>query len=329
MPNRNFIVVIGASAGGNIAIPQLLKQLGPELNVAVLIVFHLAKMSVAELFLKRIQKSTELKCEVARNGVTIKRGHAYLAAPDHHLLLKDSKLMLGKGPMENRYRPSIDATFRSAAAYHDHKVIGIVLSGMLEDGAAGMVAIKRSGGTCIVQDPNETLYSDMVQAVARSFKPDFTVPVEKMGDIIQKVVKKPPRKSRIPKDVKLESQIAERVSIGIDDMKKIGDNSIYSCPDCGGGLWEMKSNGVKRYRCHVGHAFTEVGLLSGMQASTETALWTALRIIEERRNVLKSLAEKEKGREKQGARRYLKRINELETQIQHIKRVLFNIESDV
>jgi two-component system chemotaxis response regulator CheB len=328
MAERNFIVAIGASAGGNVAIPQLLKQLNADLNIVVLIVFHMAKMSVAELFLKRLQKFTALKCGLARNGEAIKRGHLYLAAPDHHLLMKDSKLMLGKGPMENRYRPSIDATFRSAAAYHDHKVIGIVLSGMLEDGAAGMLAIKRAGGTCIVQDPNETDYSDMVLAVARNFKPDFTVPVERMGEVIEKIVNKPPRKSRIPKDIKLESQIAERVSIGMDDMKKLGENSIYSCPDCGGGLWEMNSNGVKRYRCHVGHAFTEAGLLSGMQASTETALWTALRIIEERRNVLKSLAEKEKGRGKLASKRYVKRIKELETQIQHLKKVLFNTESD-
>jgi two-component system chemotaxis response regulator CheB len=328
MSERSFIVVIGASAGGNIAIPQLLKQLDPALNIAVLVVFHLAKMSVAELFLRRLQKSTTLKCELSRNEVTFKRGHVYLAAPDHHLLVRNSKLMLGKGPMENRYRPSIDATFRSAAAYHDHKVIGIVLSGMLEDGAAGMLAIKRAGGTCIIQDPNETDYSDMVEAVMRNLKPDFTVPIEQMGDVIEKIIKKPPRKSRIPKDVKLESQIAERVSIGMDDLKKLGMNSVYSCPDCGGGLWEMNSNGVKRYRCHVGHAFTEGGLLSGMQASTETALWTALRIIEERCNVLKSLAEKEKGRGNQTTKRYAKRIKELETQIQHLKKVLFNTESD-
>jgi two-component system chemotaxis response regulator CheB len=328
MAERNFIVAIGASAGGNVAIPQLLKQLNANLNIVVLIVFHMAKMSVAELFLKRLQKFTALKCGLARNGEAIKRGHLYLAAPDHHLLMKDSKLMLGKGPMENRYRPSIDATFRSAAAYHDHKVIGIVLSGMLEDGAAGMLAIKRAGGTCIVQDPNETDYSDMVQAVIRNLKPDFTIPVDQMGEVIERVTKKPPRKSRIPKDIKLESQIAERVSIGMDDLKKLGENSIYSCPDCGGGLWEMNSNGVTRYRCHVGHAFTEAGLLSGMQASTETALWTALRIIEERRNVLKSLAEKEKGRGSLARKRYMKRIKELETQIQDLKTVLFNTESD-
>jgi two-component system chemotaxis response regulator CheB len=329
MAQGKFIVVIGASAGGTVALPDLLSQLKPQMNIAVFVVIHIAKKTVGEMFVKRVQKYTELKCKLPKHGEAVKAGVVYVAKPDHHLLLKNNKIVLGKGPMENRYRPSIDALFRSAAAQYDHKVIGIVLTGMLEDGAVGMLAIKRSGGTCIVQDPNEAQHPDMPNAVLKNLKPDYISPVSEMGDAIMKIITNPPRKSKIPHDIKKESEISERVQIGIDNLKQIGEHSLYSCPDCGGGLWQMKNNGETRYRCHVGHAYTEDGLISTMVLNTETALWTALRIIEERRNLLKTLADKEKTKgNKRVGTRYSQRVKELELQIEHLKQVLFSTEGD-
>jgi two-component system chemotaxis response regulator CheB len=329
MPAGIFFVVIGTSAGGSMALPQLLGGIKPDLNVAVFVVIHMAKRSVGDILVKRLQRQTKLKCKVATHGETIKKGHVYLARPDHHLMLSKKNIILGKGPMENRYRPSIDGLFRSAAAAHDHKVIGIVLTGMLEDGAAGLLAIKRSGGTCIVQDPNEAQYPDMPNAALQSVKPDFIIPIDEMGEAIEKVVRKPPKKAAVPDDVKQEAKISARVLIGIDNLENIATHSLYSCPDCGGGLWEMKANGITRYRCHVGHAFTEDALATSMQVSTESALWTAMRIIEERKNLLKTLAAKEKTKgSKQVSRRYTQRIKELETQVQQLKSVLFRTETD-
>jgi two-component system, chemotaxis family, protein-glutamate methylesterase/glutaminase len=329
MADPKFIIVIGTSAGGTLVLPKLLAQLKHDMNVAVFIVIHMPKRSVADMLVRRLQKYTALKCKIPANQESIKPSHIYLAKPDHHLIVKEEKVLLGKGPMENRYRPSIDTLFRSAAAEFDHKVIGIVLTGLLEDGAAGMVSIKRSGGTLIVQDPNEAEYPDMPNAVLNNVKVDHVIPVEQMGTAIAKIIAKPPKKSKIPGDVKKEAQIAERVQIGIDQLSRISEHSVFSCPDCGGGLWEMTSNGNTRYRCHVGHGFSENGLLASMEATTEAALWTAMRIIEERRNLLKKLAEKEKSNgSKTVAARYKQRIKELSLQIDQLKKVLFSSQTD-
>jgi two-component system, chemotaxis family, protein-glutamate methylesterase/glutaminase len=325
----NFILVIGTSAGGTMVIPELLSQLRKEMNMAVFVVIHMTKRSVGDMFVKRAQKNTVFKCKIPRNGEAVKAGMVYFAKPDHHLLVKENKIILGKGPMENRYRPSIDALFRSAAAGFDHKVIGVILTGMLEDGVAGMVAIKRSGGHCIIQDPNEAQYSDMPQAALRNVKADYVVSVERMGDAIANIIAAPGKKSKIPDDVKREAQISQRVLTGIDLVSDLGSHSLFSCPDCGGGLWRVGSNGNPHYRCHVGHVFTENSLLGAMEVSTESALWTAMRIIEEKRNLLKNLAAKETANgNKQVASRYRKRIKELEAQIQQLKNVLFSSQQD-
>jgi two-component system, chemotaxis family, protein-glutamate methylesterase/glutaminase len=331
MPHRKFIVVIGTSAGGGTLLPELIKQFRDDMNIAVFLVMHLSKMEVGDMLVARLQNYTSLKCKIASDGEPVQTNHVYIARPDYHLLLKKNRIRLGKGPMENRYRPSIDALFRSAAAEYGSDVIGIILTGMLEDGAAGMLTIKRAGGICIVQDPNEAQFPDMPAAVMNHLKPDYVIPVNKMGLAISEIKNKrmKKRKSKIPADVLKEAEIAERVNIGIEQLSDLGERSLFSCPDCGGGLWEIKTNGESRYRCHVGHAYSEQGLLTGMQLSTESALWTALRIIEERRNLLKNLVAKER---KKGLRKvagtYSKRLEELESQINALKKVLFATESD-
>jgi two-component system chemotaxis response regulator CheB len=330
MTKDKFIIVIGTSAGGSVVLPDLLKQLTKEMNVAVFLVMHISKHSVGDMLVKRMQKYTLLTCKMAEHGETIKTNYVYIARPDHHLMMSKNKIFVGSGPMENRYRPSIDALFRSAAAAYDHRVIGIILTGMLEDGASGMFAIRRSGGTCIIQDPSEAQYPDMPNAVLNILHPDYSVPVIKMGEAILETIrsnKKP--KTKIPPDILKEAEIAERVNISIDDMAGLGEHSMYSCPDCGGGLWEIAENGETRYRCHVGHAFTSEGLLANMEASTESALWTALRIIEERRNLLKKLSDKEKQKgSRKAALAYQRRSIELEAQIQHLKKTLFSLQRD-
>jgi two-component system chemotaxis response regulator CheB len=150
---KKFIVVVGTSAGGSILLPALFKQFMDEMNLTVLVVMHLSKRSIGELLVNRLQESTSYTCKIPAQGEIVKTKHIYLSKPDHHLMIKGNKILLGSGPMENRYRPSIDALFRSAAASHGSNVIGIILTGLLEDGAAGMLAIRKAGGTCIIQDP--------------------------------------------------------------------------------------------------------------------------------------------------------------------------------
>lgn len=326
MARNNFILVVGASAGGSLLLPGLVRQFTEDMDLVVLIVLHLSKQSVGEMLVNRLQKETAYTCKIPKHGEKLKRRHVFIARPDHHLMIDQNKILIGKGPVENRYRPSVDALFRSAAASHGNRVIGIILTGMLEDGAAGMLAIRRAGGICIIQDPNEASYPDMPRAVLNQLSPDYSVPVSEMGNVLSKVLseKRKKKSSRIPSDIIKEARIAERVFTGINTTHNLGERSVYSCPDCGGGLWEITENDISRYRCHVGHTYSSDGLISGMEATTEAALWTALRIIEERKNLLKQIEEKEKKRgNRQLSLSYRKRAIELEQQVEELKRVLF------
>jgi two-component system chemotaxis response regulator CheB len=331
MPKEKFYVMIGTSAGGTLILPELIKQFTEDMNIAVFVVLHYSKKAVGEMIVKRLQKQTPFTCKIPKHGELIRPNHIYLAKPDHHLLVKKTKILIGKGPMENRYRPSIDALFRSGAVAFSRQAIGIVLTGMLEDGASGMQAIKRSGGICIVQDPNEAKYPDMPEAVMQQIEPDYVLPVQEMGNAINKTINNGQikRSVKVPDDVIKEAEIAEKIQIGINAVEGLGERSTFSCPDCGGVMWDINNNGLSRYRCHVGHSFTEEGLLASMEVSTESALWTALRIIEERKNLLSKIAEREKkyGRNS-AARMYSLRVRELEAQIDQLKASLFAVEQD-
>ncbi|HEX6180954.1 MAG TPA: chemotaxis protein CheB, partial [Chitinophagaceae bacterium] len=147
-----FIVVIGASAGGLDALMQMVHTLQKGLDVAYCIVLHLSRKGIGDFVAHRLKQVTSMNCSLAVNGASIKKDAIYIARPNQHLLVKEGKFILGGGPEENRFRPSIDVLFRSAAVAYSSHAIGIILSGMLDDGTAGMWAIKRSGGTCIAQD---------------------------------------------------------------------------------------------------------------------------------------------------------------------------------
>jgi two-component system chemotaxis response regulator CheB len=331
MADKNILLVVGASAGGTATLPELLKQLPAGKSISVMMVLHLSKTSVGELLVNRLQKFTSFKCKIPEHGEKIQMGHIYLAMPDHHLMVKEDKIMLGRGPMENRYRPSIDALFRSAAVAFGAKVIGIILTGMLEDGASGMYAIRKCGGVCIVQDPEEAKYPDMPQAVLNVVEPEYSVRISEMGEAIEKsIALLETRKSAdIPPEILKEAEIAERVNIGIEQVESLGKLSKISCPDCGGSLSELNDNGFSRYRCHVGHAFTEEGLISSMEVSAESTLWIALRMLEERKNLLKKLSEKESARGKRNlAATYLDRSREMEAHAQKLKEILFAVGTD-
>ena len=179
-----FIIVIGASAGGRDVLCKLATTLPPELNAAVFIVSHLAKEGIDSFLANHLQKCTSLRCQLAAEGQPIETNHIYVAPVDFHLVLKPGTMHLTKDPAENRWRPSIDELFRTAAVHYKELVIGIILTGMLNDGTAGMQAIQRCGGTCIVQDPREAEYPSMPQSVLNNTMVDFVLPVAAMSEAI-------------------------------------------------------------------------------------------------------------------------------------------------
>src|SRR5665213_1000295 len=240
MNQPKFVIVVGASAGGMKALSEFAGQLKSGMDAAVFVVMHLSRTSISDFLMLQVQKFTQLPCEVAIDGASIEAGHVYIGPPNAHLLVKKGSILLGRGPEENRWRPSIDVLFRSAAAAYSTKTIGIVLTGLLDDGTTGMDAIKRSGGTCIVQDPNEAEYPDMPLSVLNTMEVDYCIPLSKMGDIIFDITQTDPEEKPAPRDVIIESDIAERVVVDFDNVAALGEKSIFACPDCGGGLWYIK-----------------------------------------------------------------------------------------
>jgi two-component system chemotaxis response regulator CheB len=325
-----FIVVIGASAGGLNALSEMVQYLPKELDLAYCIVLHLSRKSIGDFVVHTLMKGTDMECSLAKDGDPIKAGCVYVARPNQHMLVKDGKFLLGAGPEENRFRPSIDVLFRSAAVAYSSHTIGIILSGLMDDGTSGMWAINRSGGTCIVQDPNEAEYPDMPLSVIDNMKVDHVATLAEIGSLIETSIKlKKGRKQAVPKDVIAESKIAEHTAVGIDDVSKLNvKQSIFACPDCGGGLWEAQGDVIKRYRCHIGHAYTERDLVLKQAEIAGTTLWAALRMMEERKHLLKKM-EKDYTRKgyKSLAASNVEKQAEMERHIETLKGILFDLQN--
>jgi two-component system chemotaxis response regulator CheB len=326
MDSPKYIIVVGASAGGLGALSELVMQLNSEMHAAMFIVMHLSRISISNFLIQRLQPHTSWQCVMAEEGAPIRKGHIYISQPNQHLLVKKDKVLIGRGPEENRWRPSIDVLFRSAAAAYNTRTIGIILTGLLDDGTTGMSALKRSKGVCIVQDPNEAEYPDMPLSVLNNMEVDYCIPLAKMGEVLSEITKGEPEEITAPNDVIIESQIAERVVIEYENVSQLGEKSIYACPDCGGGLWRIEKHGGNedRYRCHIGHSYSEKDLETKQVEIMENTLWIALRIMEERKTLLKKMEDDNlrKGLTRI-SRTYRERKDELQVHIDRLKEVVY------
>lgn len=293
----NRVIVIGASAGSLNAIIKLTSQLKKGFQAPVLIVQHTSADASGKVLIDALNEKGSLTCKHAVSGSKLINGHIYLAPSDHHLMIDgDKKILVTKGAQENRSRPAIDPLFRSAAVAFGYKAIGIILTGYLDDGTAGMIAIKRCGGTCIVQEPADAEYPDMPKNVLNQLDVDYCLPISEMGELLYKLVsEKTGRKKPIPKDILIESKIATRVLSDLPAVNSLGDQVPFNCPGCGGVLWKVDKGLALRYRCHTGHAYTAVGLLAEQTMKIEETMWTALRMFEERKNLLTTIAKDQKG----------------------------------
>lgn len=322
-------MVVGASAGGFQAVADLMSHMPPGLDTAFFVVVHLSSKSVGAVLVQFIQKHTFYRCSLAVNNEHIKKGHVYVAPPDYHLIIKNGYMRIMQGPHENRWRPSIDVLFRSAAAAYDSHTIGIILSGLLDDGTSGMSAIKRSGGICIVQEPHDAEFDDMPNNVLNNVDVDHSIPVSEMGYVLDDIFSKPflnKELRQVPDDVKIESEITERMNISMNELDKIGIRSNYSCPDCGGALWEMTGDAVPRYRCYTGHTFTGKVLLEKQAEGLEESIWVSIRMLEERRNLLRRMAKKQSGSSVTGSELDMnERADELRKHIERMKSLLVSI----
>ena len=320
----DYIVVIGTSAGGFNALYELVSHLKPDMNAAYFIVLHLSYKSISSYLAHRLQDHTSLKCLLAMDDMPIRKGYIYVAVPNHHLLVTQHEVRLGNSPEENRFRPSVDVLFRSAAGTYSNRVIGVVLTGLMNDGTTGMSAIKRSGGITIVQDPNEAEYPDMPMSVLKSMDVDYVVTISEIAGVIEEITRsKLPEQTTPPDDLAAEAAIYRDLITNIDTSQPLGNYSPFTCPDCGGILFDHDQDSITKFKCHVGHSYTVRDLLIKQSDELEKSLWYAIRNLEQRKYLLKSLSEKyvKTGSSKLAAD-YQKRNEELEKHINNLKKVV-------
>lgn len=283
MPARNLIVV-GTSAGGVEALQAMTRGLPGDLAAAVLIVMH-TSADGPYLLPDILRRVTALGVAKVVDGAPLEHGRLYVAPPDHHLLVKGDLVRLSRGPKENRSRPAIDPLFRTAAASHGPHVVGVILTGMLDDGTAGLSAVKERGGTTVVQDPQEAMYPSMPNSALQHVGADFVVRLAEIAPLLARLVRQPTKTSDlapVSRRIEIESRFVEMETMSVKDMDAIGSHAGFSCPECHGPIWGIKDGTLQRYRCHVGHAYTARSMVAGQIEAQETHLWQALRLMKER-----------------------------------------------
>jgi two-component system chemotaxis response regulator CheB len=287
------IIVVGASAGGIDPLRQLCHDLPADLPAAVFIVVHVGIRShLADI----LDRRAALPVVTAESGMAVAPGTVYVAAPGKHLLLHDGHILLRRGPRENMARPAVDPLFRSAAASYSSRVVGVILSGALNDGTAGLRAIERCGGVTVVQEPTEAIEPSMPRSAMRHVAVDHIAPAADLAALLYRLAKAPAGPiPEIPLDIRLEAAIAvqELESMAIED--KLGTLSPFTCPECHGALWEIGDGSMLRYRCHVGHAYTADAVVEAGSLEIDKMMETLLRSHRERAALVHHMAKQERG----------------------------------
>lgn len=321
------IVVIGASAGGIEALTRLISGIPGDFPGTLFIVLHIPAESPSYLP-QILSRAGNLHASHARDQERFEKSRIYVAPPDHHLLLERGYMRVVRGPKENRHRPAIDPLFRSAARAYGARVVGVVLSGMLDDGTAGMIEIKRRGGVAIVQNPTEALYASMPQSVIEHTNTDYCLPLDEMGPLLVSLAHQPATEEEpepATEALEKEVRVAEMETNVFNEQAQVGEPSVFSCPECGGVLWEIKNGDFVRFRCRVGHAFSAESVLAEQTETVDKALWNALKTLDEKVDLSRRLANQalERGNNYM-AQRFLEQLREAENDARLLRHVLLH-----
>ena len=285
---RRDVVAIGASAGGVNALLALCGLLPANFPAAVLVVLHVGQNpSVLPMLLSSRGHN---RARHGENGLEIETGTIYVAPPDRHMLVEQGRIVLSKGAKEHHTRPAVDPLFRSAALDYGPRVVGVVLTGRLDDGTAGLRAIKDCGGMAIVQDPADAEYPAMPRNAMQSVEIDRCVPLASMPRTLMQVLEEPISSAAAKaaaERLDREMAVSEGKGNPIGNLNALGKPSTYSCPDCNGVLWEIQDLQPPRYRCHTGHAYSLRSLIDAQTVATEDAIWGAIRALQIREDALR------------------------------------------
>ncbi|HZD66216.1 MAG TPA: chemotaxis protein CheB, partial [Acidimicrobiales bacterium] len=303
------VVAIGASAGGVEALSRLMAGLPEDLPAAVLVVLHVSPSS-SSVLPGILTRSGRLPAHHAEDGEPLIAGRVYVAPPDRHLIVEDGKVTLWRGPRENGVRPAIDTLFRSVATTYGPAAVGVVLSGMLDDGTAGLLALKRAGAVCLVQDPADSAFPSMPASAVRFAHPDQVASARTMPGLVTAAVARLAEMADDPPgdDDELDDppsdnpgteqpggrDVVDEPSPGrgamASERHQAGAVAPLTCPECGGTLWEQQEGGLLRFHCRVGHAFSPESLEAAQLENLEQALWAAVVGLEERADLSDRLA---------------------------------------
>jgi two-component system chemotaxis response regulator CheB len=316
MPNQHDIVVIGGSSGAVDALLQILPDLPLDLPAAIFVVLHVAPDSpntLPQLFARQ----GNLPTESAADGVAFRRGRVYLAPPDRHLLLERKRMVLTDSARQNGFRPAVDPLFRSAAQQFGPRVIGLVLSGDLDDGTAGLIDIKLHGGVALAQDPADASFPGMPRSAVANVELDHVVPLHKIAARLTELIHAPVN-GKSSRGHGRKNLAARRTANGSESDPPVPGPETprhFTCPDCGGAMWELTGDKQLRFRCHTGHVFSAESLSHFQDHELENAVWAAIRTLQESAELRRRMANRlERGALRHYAKEYLKIAQEAETQ---------------
>jgi two-component system chemotaxis response regulator CheB len=307
------IIVVGASAGGIEALRVLAGGLPADLPASLFVVLHTSPESPAMLP-NILDRSGSLPALSPNDGDRIRRGTIYVAPPDRHLLIEPNLVRVTRGPKENRFRPAVDPLFRSAAQTYGPRVVGVILTGYLDDGTAGLWTVKQLGGTAVVQDPADALVPFMPLNAVTHVKVDYCLPLEEIAPLLVRLTSAAVAEEgafQVPKEVEIEVNIAKEQKALDAGVLQLGEPSNYACPECHGVLLQLQEGTLFRFRCHTGHAYSIESLLADITEKMDDALWNSIRAFEEGELFMRHMAEHlDYGETDRTAESFIKRADE-------------------
>jgi len=322
------MIVIGASAGGFEAFKKIIKELPPDFNASIFIVWHMSP-DIRGILPQVLNRQNKIYAANAYDNEPIKPNRIYVAQPDHHLIIEDGKVRVTRGPKENRFRPAIDPLFRSAAYAYGNRVIGVILSGALDDGTAGLWAVKSYGGTAIVQDPMDAEVSSMPENALREVQVDYCVGVSEIAGLLVRLSQEKHQNTDVMKDEKTKKEI--EIAAEENALKKgifnLGELSPFTCPECHGVLSRIRDGNISRYRCHTGHAYSTDTLMAAITEKIEDSLYSAIRGMDESIILLNHIGDHyAEANHPKLAALYFQKAKEADTRSQLVRKAVLNHE---
>jgi two-component system chemotaxis response regulator CheB len=319
------VIVIGASAGGVSSLTALVSMLPQELPAAMAVALHVPEESTSSLP-QILTRGGALRATHAVDREPLLHGRIYVAPPGHHLLVKRHNMRVVKGPNENGHRPAVDPLFRTAARAHGRRVLGVVLSGSLDDGTAGLVAIKEHGGRALVQDPNDAMFAGMPQSAIENVLVDFVGDVPAVANELVRLVDVLASSADEPEPRSDGADELDAVEIEAGNLHPEQWTAVpspFSCPECHGVLFERPDGTLERFRCRTGHAYSAESLVAAQSKGLDEALWIALRALEENAALLDRLAKRAHDRQHvRSSERFQKQARAMEARARIVRDAL-------